>query len=155
MLANRIILLGLAVAAIAVAGEFFNRDRMYQIRVQFARLRGYDGCTCCDCADAFGFGPKPTPDGWVCRMPSTPRALDRFPGGVAGFCGSLLCIVGLSQKGIRALHPREPAHGCCAACGYDLSGLTCGICPECGTLDDQKGGGTSMMAAPHDDPTNS
>lgn len=32
-----------------------------------------------------------------------------------------------------ALWPTMPAHGGCKKCGYDLTGLTSGICPECGT----------------------
>jgi rubrerythrin len=33
---------------------------------------------------------------------------------------------------IRRLRQR-PKVGCCTACGYNLTGNTSGVCPECGT----------------------
>jgi hypothetical protein len=37
--------------------------------------------------------------------------------------------------GLLALAPRRRRQGSCTTCGYDLSGLPTGVCPECGRLD--------------------
>jgi hypothetical protein len=33
----------------------------------------------------------------------------------------------------RLQRTRRLSAGCCSACGYDLTGNTSGVCPECGT----------------------
>lgn len=43
-----------------------------------------------------------------------------------------LLFLALTIYLVRRLRPRFPA-GCCAKCGYDLTGNVSGVCPECGT----------------------
>jgi hypothetical protein len=43
---------------------------------------------------------------------------------------AVLPLIALSRYGIRRLK-REPGH--CQSCGYNLTGNTSGVCPECGT----------------------
>lgn len=44
----------------------------------------------------------------------------------------LVCVASLSCFGFRHLNRRRPPLGACA-CGYDLTGNTSGVCPECGS----------------------
>jgi len=51
-----------------------------------------------------------------------PHAAIAIPAGLAAF---------LLHRRERRLR-RRLSHGCCTACGYDLTGNTSGVCPECG-----------------------
>jgi len=42
-------------------------------------------------------------------------------------------LIGLPTAWLWRRDRRRPRPGCCAACGYDLTGNVSGRCPECGT----------------------
>ena len=41
-------------------------------------------------------------------------------------------LIGLPTAWLWRRDRRRPRPGCCAACGYDLTGNVSGRCPECG-----------------------
>lgn len=106
---------------------YWYSDRGFDLRVGFARARGYDGCTCEDCADAFGFGPG-IPQG-ICGTGWRARRA-AFRGEL--FAASLPLGTVLASMGIAAFHRRTRDSTRCVCCGYDLAGLPSNRCPECG-----------------------
>lgn len=119
------VLIGLS--ALLILLTFWTSDTSFGLRVKLARLRGYDGCTCGDCADAFGFGPG-LPEigcgtGWRRHRIAMREQL---------FASSLPLATVLIVAGMtRTLRTRDDPFRC-AGCGYDLHGLPGSQCPECG-----------------------
>ncbi len=123
-------LMTLAVLLLAVPPflAFWHSDSAFDLRVQVARDRGYDGCTCEDCADAFDFGPG-IPWYTCGNAYRARRNADR----AAFVAASLPLAATLACLGVAALSrlSRDPSR--CAHCGYELAGLPINRCPECGT----------------------
>jgi hypothetical protein len=70
------------------------------------------------------------PPGVTLRPVSMPRADVFVPYWMPAVVFSMLLMVSaMARFGWRY---RPPAH-CCTRCGYDLTGNTSGVCPECGT----------------------
>lgn len=127
--------LGLAVllgfCALLILLTFWTSDMSFGLRVELARVRGYDGCTCRDCAEAFGFGPG-LPE--IYCGTGRRRHRDAMRGQL--LASSLPLVTVLIVAGIaRTLRTSgDPLR--CAGCGYDLHGLPGNRCPECGQLFD-------------------
>jgi rRNA maturation endonuclease Nob1 len=52
--------------------------------------------------------------------------------GVAAYVGTLIAERFWLREAIRHLRGRLTEMGRCAGCGYNLTGNTTGVCPECG-----------------------
>lgn len=121
------IALGLTIAALALLLALLPDDLPRRASIALARLRGYDGCLCADCGEAFGF--LGYDDRWICGT-------SRGPTG-----GQALAVIGWLTSGIILLTAIDPvprpsrfSAGHCPACGYDLAGCVLQVCPECGHL---------------------
>lgn len=96
-----------------------------------AWISGYDGCMCADCSRWLlrrAWLPETLctkSDVWVC---GTGRLARESRDAGLGTLGLLLGA--LTLIGPRLL--QRPRAGACTGCGYDLSGMREGRCPECG-----------------------
>ncbi len=124
----------LGTVAWSAADAWWHGSGGFHVRLAIARWNGYDGCTCSDCAEAFGFGPAPRrhwDSPWtICgcgrRAESDMRA-------VAGAIGLALILGGRFLPVVPPMRgERRRAKGLCPSCGYDMSGLPGPRCPECG-----------------------
>jgi hypothetical protein len=120
---RRRIALALTVAALGLPLALLPDDLPRRSSIALARLRGYDGCLCADCGQAFGFR------GYTfrgCRGGgATGGELLATISGLASFI-ILFTAIDPSPAGSRF----PPGH--CPACGYDLAGCVLPVCPECG-----------------------
>lgn len=74
--------------------------------------------------------PQPLRDPWYRRLFPRGYSLNQNSGVAMPVYPLAALALGLGMW----LRVRRPAPGRCAACGYDLTGLKDGPCPECGTL---------------------
>lgn len=118
-------LFGLSVLPVLLT--YWMSDASFGLRVGLAHLRGYDGCTCGDCADAHGFGPAP-PDIRCGTFQLHRRAAVRD----SLFASSLPLSLFLVVAGVARRVKAKGNPLVCAKCAYDLRGLPGPCCPECG-----------------------
>ncbi|HZW11370.1 MAG TPA: hypothetical protein VFF69_15810 [Phycisphaerales bacterium] len=126
---RRRIWLALSAAAVSFLLALVPDDLSRKASIALARLRGYDGCLCADCGEAFGF------QGYNYRS---------FCGTSRGASASqALAVIGWLTSGILLLTAIDPSPapsrfppGHCPACGYDLAGCVLPVCPECGRAAD-------------------